>query len=1589
MSINHTIQLVIKAQDEASKKVKELENQIKKFSNSSKTSMNQTSQATQKVHQELEKAGKQLEKVSDDYLKVGTEGKKAFNQLTKEQQKAVVQFHKISDEAQTTIIAARECGEAIGTIGKGWAINQFKNATVDTKIWAGSLDYAKTKLDLLGTNTESLKGKIQVAGTAIQTYFGTKWESIAPKIDKIKSKVTALGSSIKTTLGNAIRSVSSRVESLGQAFDGIGGMIASNFGALGVNSFKEMTIEASISRDRIFNLSYAILGGQQSVEEFKKSSESLWNIMDKGTNESLVGLDQISQAMSVINMSANMSEEQLKALEPVILDIGQRAILMGKDGEEATSLMQAAGKGLNGEFEMLRENLGITKDKLKDAGWDGTAEDIDGYTAALEEVLGQSGDVSEMMDTTYGKLTRLKKYWGLAGRSLGDEFLPYLDKALDGFVKFLDANNDGALDASGKAWLQYAYGVIGVGSAFAEYAPTITPMLTLFRETKGMITDVGGAFLKASGHILDFSGQGLELLGGKLQNIGPTLGSFKDKLGSLGTKFLGLKDKIGNIDFSSFTQKFSDLKNTIGGKFSWSSITDGLSSLKSKMLTTPFNFFKDNLSKMKDAIKGFKFSDITSSISSFGENLVKNGKKVRDFGKALIAEKDIKKALKAANIELGISENFALGPILLIIAAIVALGVAVFELGKHFGWWKDIPSMLNAVQAGLQRLWAAFINNPDVQDFIKGLGDAWNSVTSALGPVIDAVMEFLGINTKSGEEFDIVRMIIDGVGAAFHKVANAVRFAIGVFQTIYGVFQGIYSFLKPYGEAIYNFLKPIVCILLGCSPGIVPALEKVQEVFQTVWGFIAGFIGSYVSTVVSVIGTVVTTVQSIVNVFAQLLTGQISLSEAIPMIWNLISNAFVTIGGKILSFITKWAGQLLTLAIRAATNFMNGIVNRIRNLPGKVYGFITSTASRIASGAVNWANNARNAATNTVNSVVNNIQGLPGKVYTEFFNIGGKIGEAASHVIQKAADFANGVKNKVLDILGIHSPGILQEKIGIEFQDISTRSIGEKAKLAYENAKTFASNIISGFESEDMSSLEVMTPEIASNTPTMPLASTVTPQLEAPDTKAITDTVTTAYDTMNNLVGTDLQDLQYMNTQSFTNISLNEETMMKKIYSHVNSTLSTILKTNKTSLNQNTNTTKTQLSKMRNSTTTVTGQMVKAWNSMRTSIVSAARKIDSDATAHFNTLGKTIGGFYGKLQNPSRWGTGPGPKEERRGTGRGSRLVSNGHSMRVMSSRLANATIRENHMPRTITVRSVQNNPVLKGLTDFISDGSNIDVRTLFETGVLSPFNLGGLSRANFGAWENTAKPNIDKIKKTARNWSMKGPRLANRVSSGLTFHLKDFENGTPRIGMNDFINMAYALVNSTSYGYYANSERYGSWLNALNHGVMNCSDGSDMLIALARTCGLPASKVHCYWGTSSSGIAGVAGKGEGHFVARIGGRIMDSVSMRHGSLTSPKVHGYGTGPSPFKSLRESNNDNYIGSDDVQIGGKLEIIHKHEFEGLPQGIDEAKLARMINDAPNNERFVKQLANNVRFQIADHRAKVRFERKGNRSKGLGA
>ena len=190
-----------------------------------------------------------------------------------------------------------------------------------------------------------------------------------------------------------------------------------------------------------------------------------------------------------------------------------------------------------------------------------------------------------------------------------------------------------------------------------------------------------------------------------------------------------------------------------------------------------------------------------------------------------------------AFLGLALAEDFALWPIIAIIAAIALLGAAVYELGKYFGWWSDAGTMIDAVSAGVQRLWSAFINNPDVQSFIQGIKDAWNGVVAALGPVISQVMSFFGIS--QGGEFDIVRALIMGIGAAWNSMKARIMLVITVVRTIIGVFQRVLG-------AVTSFINNVVSKFTALPGQIQSAISGLSGIitapFNQAWGVISPII---------------------------------------------------------------------------------------------------------------------------------------------------------------------------------------------------------------------------------------------------------------------------------------------------------------------------------------------------------------------------------------------------------------------------------------------------------------------------------------------------------------------------------------------------------------------------------------------------------------------------------------------------------------------------------------------------------------------------------------------------------------------------
>lgn len=1412
MVSKHLMEIVIKAIDQTKDVAQKVENNFKKVGSSATSSMKSTSQATDKVATSFDKIN-QVTHVSRGYLKgMGVTAKSSFATLSNAQKRALLDLNNLNQKCSST----REELNTIGVTGYNAflqlsnssqkALTSWNSMSQSTLKWTDHVKLAQIYTKGFGVDIDSTKGKILVLGNAIQSSLSSKFESL-------KTKVTGVAGIIKNSLSNALTTVKCKVETVANSFNGLGGVIASAIGALGMNGIKDLTIGLAMTREQMTTLTSATWGNAKAAQSFVR-------YMDEMTNNSLVSLNDLGQAMNTIKMSTGMSNEQLKNFTTVVNDVGQRAILMGKDSTEAMSLMQSAGRGLNGEFDILKSNFGITKDQLQKLGWKGTAQDIEGYQKALEKALSAGGSMDGMMNTLSGQIQLVKKGFTSAGRQIGEMFVPYIKEAVNFMLNLKQECPD---------VYKYIIAIAGAVSGFATIAPSLSPIL----------------------QTMSYLNSGLTGMMGKI------------------TALVGSTSSATKIIQSSMVEVY----NTEKGVYEMQSVL---------------------------------------------------GPATKAFYTALAEGEGILVAIKAGYAEMAITEYIALGPLLAIIGAIALLGVAVYELGKYFGWWNDLPSLFGAISSGVQRLWSAFVNNQYVQEAIKAVSSAFEWLGEVLTPVGQWFMDMLGVEQQTGEEFDIVRAIIDVVGASFDllvqnltSVYNAFMFVVGCVQNTISFFQWLYDVVVNIPTAFQN-MNSLVSSFLSQLPNIV------------------------YSSLVSVV-------------------------------------SFIIVAG------TQWVVN----ATNIARNMVNGVISWICQLPSRIYSYIVSVASRILGGGASWVSNAMNLATRTVSAVITNISSLPQKVFNEFMNIGGKINQAINGAVNAAKNFGNNIKNAVLGALGIHSPGIVQIKIATEFEN-TVGQISDKVSEAKSVATEFGNSIVEGFKTTNVDTNLNVSPTVDYDTSSVePInnnssLSVNKNSLEDSSNNGILDTFSSISDKSSN----SLSDIVNTNKSSFDkmllnektsmgqmsndfnlnmgNIALTENTKLKEMTDHISSSMNIILSKTKDGLKSTSSVTNDNLNKMQNSTKKITSGMVKAWNSMKTSIVSASKKINQESSTWITGLQSTITKFYSKLQHPGGAG--------------GGNSVSNTKSSTVSSN---NPFKRFGSILNKSEASKIFNIDI-----NYLGDNSSASNYRGINLGEILGFvNNNGFGGA--GTWSDTVSPNVNYVKSRVRKWGMKGPVVWGKYPTNSSFKVSEFENSTPKIDFATFKSMAEDVFSACHYDFYYDSAKYGSWQKAFSTGSMNCSDSTDALIWMANQCGLSANKVHGHWNQF------------GHYWATVNGHKMDTTGwMQRRTWTPSASHASSPKNEPFQDLTNAikdiatdtstgeDFDIYTGetvSNEVTVNGELKIIH--EFKNLPKGVNAEEVARIVNETTSSDDWQKKLANSVAFQSEDNKVKTRLQRKQVRAKGV--
>ena len=924
------------------------------------------------------------------------------------------------------------------------AATQLKQMKVDPSINT-NLQAAKLKLSSMGVDITSLKGKLLTIKEAIKEGADTPWQ-------KVKNTVSTVGEVISSKIGSALEGAKSKLTNLQNSLGELGMAMSSVFGALGLGSITQATIGLSLARDSMKNLMNVTMGNATE-------SQKLISIMDNMTNNLPADLDSVANAMSRIKMSTSVTNEQLMRIAPLVGEIGARSVMMGKDSAQAATIMDSALDGLNRNFLQLRTTFGITKEKLMDLGWSGAATDVEGYVVAMEKYLNKSEKMSDLMESNTGKIANLGKQFRTAGREIGDIFLPGISDVLTWLLKLNEANPivfklviaTGALISAFTLILPVLVPVIGAFQSLlvflglvkgANEAYTISILKNTIAEKAAVVwTTILATKERAIAIAMGISTAVRD--GNTTSTIKNTIATKINTMAQSSNRVVALLGAAALTLYTAAQNRvlLSTIKNAIATKAAavqW--LYNAAMSANpillvivaiTALITLLWHLYNTN-------------EDVRNSINWLWIELEKIGQGIYSYIKpsidwlvqgfqqlynSLIGP--ITSALEGAGdifvgfgrIIISVWDYLTNNPIGQVISGLLTIGNPLLFVITHFEWlkttvmnvWKFISdavsnnpllnllSWLNPVTIllfhlndlklifeALSQAWNEFANSADGQELFASLGEVWSQLQAAfneLGPafneIIAAFQELWAVffpPDSGGPES--VSSTVSSVGEAAKQANPFIQSAVDV--------------VRAFGWVLQNV---VISMVVGARVYI----EALALVFERV--------AAGVRLVTDVISFLTST-------FNALISGQMSIPQALATIW-----------GGVVSFF--------------ASIFSSIIV--------KVVSFGSTVVSKF--------NSIFSSAVNTVKSFMSK---LPGIVWTEMMNVANKIGGAASYIFQQVQNTFGNIVYWAKKVLCIASPGFIANAISGEMNHV-TSFIHDNASNAYNAAKRLGNSIIDGF----------------------------------------------------------------------------------------------------------------------------------------------------------------------------------------------------------------------------------------------------------------------------------------------------------------------------------------------------------------------------------------------------------------------------------------------------------------------------------------------------------------------------------------------
>lgn len=309
-------------------------------------------------------------------------------------------------------------------------------------------------------------------------------------------------------------------------------------------------------------------------------------------------------------------------------------------------------------------------------------------------------------------------------------------------------------------------------------------------------------------------------------------------------------------------------------------------------------------------------------------------------------------------------------------------------------------------------------------DSVGGVGPAFEKVTDTLKSLWNVVQMLITGDFKGGifglQEDDpwidalltVREVALDLAKKAFKFLAASAKLLGQVFEFLKPSIMALLNALLPLGQAIFNVfeaLKPQLTIvatvlgvvLVGAIWLFINALRIVIQVLTFVLNAYAAFGNAFNSLV----GWLLNVPNMIVNVWNSIVGGAIAFLETLKNIFVTAITNYVNFWLTLPERIAFAMGMVAAFLLIKVPEIVNNVVNWFAQLPGRIWGVLTSLPGLVAN-AFNHTKNivtgimsslwgsAVGAANHIVNSLVNTFFSLPGRLGGLAGALGHAIGDA-------------------------------------------------------------------------------------------------------------------------------------------------------------------------------------------------------------------------------------------------------------------------------------------------------------------------------------------------------------------------------------------------------------------------------------------------------------------------------------------------------------------------------------------------------------------------------------------------------------------